>query len=111
MFQIFFWILVVETAMLYVKGQATDLFLMFTRDARYDQVLPRSDEYYIDSLILPSVIRCTLECNVRKPLCVGVVFNSNSKTCKLQKFYLTQFNIYKQEYEDNWKYYPMKQGK
>nr|XP_019924383.1 C-type mannose receptor 2 [Crassostrea gigas] len=109
-FQIYFWILVFKTAKLHVKGQATVRFLKFKQDARFDHILPRSDEYYIYTLNLPSVIRCALECNARQPLCVGVLYNSNSKTCKLLRFYLTQVNIYKAEYGDNWKYYPMKLG-
>lgn len=107
-FQIYFWNLVFETAKLHVKGQATVRFLKFKQDARFDHILPRSDEYYIYTLNLHSVIRCALECNARQPLCVGVLYNSNSKTCKLLRFYLTQVNIYKEEYGDNWKYYPMK---
>lgn len=109
-FQIYFWILVFETVKLHVKGQATVRFLKFKQDARFYHILPRSDEYYIYTLILHSVIRCALECNARQPLCVGVLYNSNSKTCKLLRFYITQVNIYKEEYGDNWKYYPMKLG-
>lgn len=109
-FQYIFWIIVYNTAKFYVKSQTTVIHMNFSEDARFYRVLPRSDEYYIDSLILPSVILCTLECNTRKPLCVGVLYNSNSTTCKLLKFYLTQVNVFRQEYEDNWKYYPMKLG-
>lgn len=109
-FQIFFWIIVYNTAKFYVKSQTPVLHMNVSGDANFDHVLPRSDEYYIDSMILPSVILCTLECNARKPLCVGVLYNSNSKICKLLKFYLTQVNIYRQEYGYLWKYYPMKLG-
>lgn len=109
-FQLVFWIIVYNTAKFYVKSQTTIIYMNFSGDARFDKVLPRSDEYYIDSLILPSVILCTLECKAREPLCVGVLYNSNSTTCKLLKFYLTQVNVLRQEYGDYWKYYPMKRG-
>lgn len=109
-FQIFFWIIVNNTAHVYVKGQERILHMDFSEDARFYRVLPRSNEYYIDSLILPSVILCKLECDARKPVCVGVLYNSNSKTCKLLRFYLTVVNVYRREYGDLWKYYPMKKG-
>lgn len=109
-FQIFFWTIVYKTARIHVEGQATASYMNFSEDARFDQVLPGSDEYYIDSLILPSVILCTLECDARKPVCVGVLYNSNSKTCKLLRFYLTLVKVYRREYGDLWKYHPMKTG-
>lgn len=109
-FNYFVWIIVYNTAKFYVKSQTTVIHMNFSGDARFDKVLPRSDEYYIDSLILPSVILCTLEFNAREPLCVGVLYNSNSTTCKLLKFYLTQINVFRQEYGDYWKYYLMKLG-
>lgn len=109
-FPIFLWIIVINTANVYVKGQEKILHMDFSEYSIFDQVLPRSDEYYIDSLILPSVILCTLECHTIKPLCVGVLYNSNSKTCKLLRFYLTLVNVYRRESGDLWKYYPMKKG-
>lgn len=109
-FQILFWTIVYKTARFHVEGQATASYMDFSENARFYRVLPRSDEYYIDSLILPSVILCTLERDARKPVCVGVLYNSNSKTCKLLRFYITLVNVYRREYGDLWKYYPMKKG-
>jgi hypothetical protein len=51
----------------------------------FNDVLPMDSTHYIAELHDIGIIQCGTECSIHRPLCVGILYNHNLKSCKLIK--------------------------
>ncbi|XP_061179334.1 uncharacterized protein LOC133187954 [Saccostrea echinata] len=78
--------------------------LTLTRDPNYSELLPTHTRYQITSIHNISPVRSALECLLRKPLCVGLLYNVNVRLSLLLMCYLNERSVNRTLIESGWNF-------
>jgi hypothetical protein len=82
----------------------------FERDVKYDGIIPSDENIYTDFLTGVERIRCCMDCQDRRPPCVGVLYNKEKGECKLSSRDMFEIGETVNHKVGGWQYFRKIQG-
>jgi hypothetical protein len=77
--------------------------LRLVEDTRFADVLPRNDNYYIDSQEDVTIIMCASKCVTHLPYCSAILYNGGQSICRPLTSHLSEALVYRSSVKKGWK--------